>query len=71
MVRVLIDAAGIDFTAKVVIFHAADNYKTSFPVDYFFNNDIIIAYKMNDLVIPPEKGFPATCGRKQVRLQMD
>ncbi len=58
LVRDLIDASGIDPTAKLVIFHAADDYTTSFPVDYFFNNDIIIAYKMNDLVIPPEKGFP-------------
>lgn len=44
--------------AKVVIFHAYDGYTTSFPLDYILNNDIIIAYKMNDVAIPPERGFP-------------
>ena len=58
LVRDLIQAAEINPAAKVVIFHAADDYTTSFPVDYFFDNDILIAYKMNDLTIPPEKGFP-------------
>jgi DMSO/TMAO reductase YedYZ molybdopterin-dependent catalytic subunit len=28
------------------------------PVSYFYNHDIIMAYKMNGLAIPPEKGFP-------------
>ena len=44
--------------AKTVIFHAYDGYTTSFPVEYVTNNEIIIAYKMNEVVIPPERGFP-------------
>jgi DMSO/TMAO reductase YedYZ molybdopterin-dependent catalytic subunit len=36
--------------AEVVIFHAYDGYTTSLP--------ILIAYKMNDVVLPPERGFP-------------
>jgi DMSO/TMAO reductase YedYZ molybdopterin-dependent catalytic subunit len=44
--------------AKVVIFHAYDGYTTSLPLDYIVNNDILIAYKMNDVVLPPERGFP-------------
>jgi DMSO/TMAO reductase YedYZ molybdopterin-dependent catalytic subunit len=44
--------------AKVVIFHAYDGYTTSLPVDYIINNDILIAYKMNGVSIPPERGFP-------------
>ncbi|MDD5110776.1 MAG: molybdopterin-dependent oxidoreductase [Patescibacteria group bacterium] len=44
--------------AKVVIFHAADGYTTSFPIEYFVDNDILLAYKMNDAVLPPERGFP-------------
>jgi len=44
--------------AKVIIFHAYDGYTTSFPLDYIMNNDIIMAYKMNDITIPPERGFP-------------
>ena len=43
---------------KTVIFHAYDGYTTSFPLDYIMNNDIIMAYKMNDVTIPPERGFP-------------
>jgi DMSO/TMAO reductase YedYZ molybdopterin-dependent catalytic subunit len=44
--------------ATVVIFHAYDGYTTSLPIDYIMNNDILMAYKMNDVVLPPERGFP-------------
>lgn len=44
--------------AKTVIFKAADGYSTSFPLNYIMNNNIIMAYKMNDQVIPAERGFP-------------
>ncbi|MFC1911922.1 molybdopterin-dependent oxidoreductase [Chloroflexota bacterium] len=44
--------------AKTVIFHAYDGYTTSFPIEYVMNNDIIMAYKMNEVVISPERGFP-------------
>jgi DMSO/TMAO reductase YedYZ molybdopterin-dependent catalytic subunit len=42
----------------VVIFHAYDGYTTSLPIDYFMDNDILIAYQMNGVVLPPERGFP-------------
>jgi DMSO/TMAO reductase YedYZ molybdopterin-dependent catalytic subunit len=44
--------------AKVVIFHAYDGYTTSFPIEYILNNNIVMAYKMNDVTIPPERGYP-------------
>ncbi len=44
--------------AEVVIFHAYDGYTTSLPLDYIMDNDILMAYKMNDVVLPPERGFP-------------
>jgi DMSO/TMAO reductase YedYZ molybdopterin-dependent catalytic subunit len=44
--------------AKVVIFHAYDGYTTSFPIDYILKNDILMAYMMNGVTIPPERGFP-------------
>ena len=44
--------------AKVVIFYAYDGYTTSLPIEYIMNNDILIAYKMNGVTIPPERGFP-------------
>jgi DMSO/TMAO reductase YedYZ molybdopterin-dependent catalytic subunit len=44
--------------ARVVIFYAYDGYTTSLPLDYIFNNNILMAYKMNEIAIPPERGFP-------------
>jgi DMSO/TMAO reductase YedYZ molybdopterin-dependent catalytic subunit len=58
LVRDLIREAGVDSAAKIVIFYARDGYSTSFPLDYITGNDIIMAYKMNDLTLPPERGFP-------------
>ncbi|MDO9044505.1 MAG: molybdopterin-dependent oxidoreductase [Methanobacteriaceae archaeon] len=43
---------------KTVIFYATDGYSTSFPLDYMNNNHILMAYKMNNVTIPPERGFP-------------
>lgn len=47
-----------DPEAKTVIFHAADGYTTSFSIDYLINNNILMAYKMNDVILPAERGFP-------------
>jgi len=58
LVRELIDEAGLLPEAKVVIFHAYDGYTTSLPVDYIMNNDIIMAFRMNEITLPPERGFP-------------
>jgi DMSO/TMAO reductase YedYZ molybdopterin-dependent catalytic subunit len=58
LVRDLLNQSGVDSNASVIIFHAADGYTTAMPVSYFYDHDIIMAYKMNGLTIPPEKGFP-------------
>jgi DMSO/TMAO reductase YedYZ molybdopterin-dependent catalytic subunit len=58
LLKDLLNEAGIDPNATVVIFRAYDGYSTSHPLDYLLNNDILIAYKMNDLVLPAERGFP-------------
>jgi DMSO/TMAO reductase YedYZ molybdopterin-dependent catalytic subunit len=58
LVRDLLAKARVLPEAKVIIFHAYDGYTTSFPVEYIKNNDIIMAYKMNEIIIPPERGFP-------------
>jgi DMSO/TMAO reductase YedYZ molybdopterin-dependent catalytic subunit len=58
LVRDLIEEANLLPEAKVVIFHASDGYTTSLPLDYIMDNDIIMAYKMNDITLPPERGFP-------------
>ena len=58
LVRDLLKEAVLSPKAKVVIFHAYDGYTTSFPVDYIVNNNIMIAYRMNDVTLPPSQGFP-------------
>jgi DMSO/TMAO reductase YedYZ molybdopterin-dependent catalytic subunit len=58
LVRDLLGEADPLADAEVVIFHAYDGYTTSLPLDYIMDNDILIAYKMNDVVLPPERGFP-------------
>lgn len=44
--------------AIVVIFHAHDGYTTSFPLDYITDNNILMAYEINGVTLPPERGFP-------------
>lgn len=44
--------------ANTVIFYAVDGYSTSFPLEYLQNNQILMAYKMNNATLPPERGFP-------------
>ncbi len=44
--------------ANTVIFHAYDGYTTALPLDYIIDNDIMIAYKLNNVTLPPENGFP-------------
>jgi DMSO/TMAO reductase YedYZ molybdopterin-dependent catalytic subunit len=58
LVKDLINEAGINSSATTVIFMAVDGYSTSFPIDYIMNNSIILAYKMNNVTLPPELGFP-------------
>ncbi|MFC1933076.1 molybdopterin-dependent oxidoreductase [Chloroflexota bacterium] len=58
LVRDLLAEAAHLPEAKVVIFHAYDGYTTAFPLDYIMNNDIIVAYNMNGITLPPERGFP-------------
>jgi len=58
LVRDLLAEANVKPEAKVVIFHAYDGYTTSLPVDYIIDNNILMAYKMNGVTLPPERGFP-------------
>jgi DMSO/TMAO reductase YedYZ molybdopterin-dependent catalytic subunit len=58
LLKDLLNEAGIDPQAVMVIFYAYDGYSTSLPLNYILENDILIAYKMNGLVLPPERGFP-------------
>jgi DMSO/TMAO reductase YedYZ molybdopterin-dependent catalytic subunit len=54
----LIDRASPAPGAATVVFHAADGYTTSMPLAYARERRILLAYKMNGIEIPPERGFP-------------
>jgi DMSO/TMAO reductase YedYZ molybdopterin-dependent catalytic subunit len=58
LVNDLIQEAGVDPNANTVIFYAYDGYSTSVPLDYIVDNNILMAYKMNNVTLPPERGFP-------------
>jgi DMSO/TMAO reductase YedYZ molybdopterin-dependent catalytic subunit len=57
-IKDLLAKAGYNPAASTVIFTCADGYSTSLPLDYVVNRDILLAYKMNGVVMPPERGFP-------------
>ncbi len=54
----LIDAAGADPRANTVIFTGADGYTTSLPLDFITRNNILLAYRMNNITLPVERGYP-------------
>jgi DMSO/TMAO reductase YedYZ molybdopterin-dependent catalytic subunit len=54
----LFDEVGAMENATTVIFYSADGYSTSLDRDYLLKNDIILAYKLNNVTLPPDRGFP-------------
>jgi DMSO/TMAO reductase YedYZ molybdopterin-dependent catalytic subunit len=58
LVSDILDDAGVQPDANTVIFYAADGYSTSLPLDYVRERNIIMAYKMNGVTLPAERGFP-------------
>ena len=58
LIRELIqDSQPLD-NATAIIFHAYDGYTTSFPIEYIMDNDILMAFKMNEVTMPAERGYP-------------
>ncbi|NMB79030.1 MAG: molybdopterin-dependent oxidoreductase [Methanomicrobiales archaeon] len=58
LVRDIIRHAGPSPRANTVIFTARDGYTTSFPLAYLMERDIIMAYRMNNVTLPAERGYP-------------
>jgi len=54
----LIDRARPAPDAVTVVFRAVDGYTTSLPLDYIRASKILLAYKMNGITIPDERGYP-------------
>jgi len=46
--------------AKIVIFYTADDPRgySSLDLGYIRDNNILLAMKLNDITLPPERGFP-------------
>jgi DMSO/TMAO reductase YedYZ molybdopterin-dependent catalytic subunit len=45
-------------SATTLVFTSSDGFTTSVPLKYVMNNSIILASKMNNVTIPPQRGFP-------------
>ncbi len=58
LVKDLLASAGVKGNATVAIFRASDGFSTALPLDYLDSKNILLAFKMNNLTIPPERGFP-------------
>jgi len=54
----LIDRATPSSEATTVVFHAADGYTTSLPLATVRDRKLLLAYKMNGIAIPEERGYP-------------
>ncbi len=57
-VKDLLEEAGVKPGANTVIFYAADGYSSSLPLAYIEDRDILLAYAMNNVTLPAERGFP-------------
>jgi DMSO/TMAO reductase YedYZ molybdopterin-dependent catalytic subunit len=54
----LVAEADPDESTEIIIFHAEDGYTTSLPIEYIRDNELILAYKINEVTLPDENGFP-------------
>jgi DMSO/TMAO reductase YedYZ molybdopterin-dependent catalytic subunit len=57
-VKDLLQDAGYNESAQVVIFYAQDGYTTNMPLSYIVDNNITIAFKVNGLTLPVDRGYP-------------
>jgi DMSO/TMAO reductase YedYZ molybdopterin-dependent catalytic subunit len=49
---------GVSPDANTVIFYASDGYSSSLPLDYIKQNNITVAYKINNITLTPQTGWP-------------
>jgi len=58
LLKDLFDEVKVQPGANTVIFYAVDGYSTSLPLDYILKNQIILADKINNVTLIPERGYP-------------
>jgi DMSO/TMAO reductase YedYZ molybdopterin-dependent catalytic subunit len=54
----LLDMAELKSEASYVVFRSADGYYTGLPLDVIQDGQLLMAYGINDVTLPPERGFP-------------
>jgi DMSO/TMAO reductase YedYZ molybdopterin-dependent catalytic subunit len=54
----ILNQAGVSPYATTLIFVASDGYSSSLPLEYVTQNKIMIAYKMNNLTLTDQTGWP-------------
>ena len=55
----VLERAGLPEGTERIAFFAADGYADSFPLEVAMRENVLIAYEMNGVPLPPEHGFPA------------
>jgi DMSO/TMAO reductase YedYZ molybdopterin-dependent catalytic subunit len=58
LLKDLFEEVNVKPEANTVIFYAVDGYTTSLPFDYIVDRNIILADKINNMTLIPERGFP-------------
>ena len=56
--RRVLNQAGLQGNANYVVFRCADGYTVGIPIDRALESGALLAYKMNDAMLPTEHGFP-------------
>jgi DMSO/TMAO reductase YedYZ molybdopterin-dependent catalytic subunit len=54
----LLNLTGLEPGASYVLFTSADGYSTSLPLEYLRKNNILLAYGINNVTLPQDRGFP-------------
>ncbi len=54
----LLNLSGLKPGASYVVFYSSDGYSTGLPLDYLNVNKILMAYGINDVTLPHDRGFP-------------
>ncbi len=58
LLKDLLDGAKVKAEANTVIFYSVDGYTTSLPLQTILDKEMIMAYKINGVVLPAERGYP-------------
>ena len=59
LLKTLLEEAGVSSQGMDVVFRAADGYSDSIPLERVMQGDVLVAHRMNGVVLPRGHGFPA------------